>query len=145
MQSRKVNLDICLTILSQVQFCKILKLHGLSEVITLAQQGEVRILASTAPERISAAQDTPTMLEIGVDMTFTNWRGFFAAPGLKPERIVAFRELIKQMYEQPQWQKIRESRGWNDLFIEGREFDQFLQTQEKELGNLLVELGFLKP
>ena len=113
-------------------------------MITLAQQGEVRILASTAPNRITAASETPTMQEIGVDMVFTNWRGFFAAPGMSEEKIKGFTNLIKTMYRQNQWQKIRNSRGWNDLFIEGEEFDQFLKKQEEELGDLLIELGFLK-
>ena len=116
---------------------------GLSEVLVLAQQGEVRILASTAPERVEAAPNVATMKELNIDMAFINWRGFFAAPGLKQKKIEEFHQLLEQMYQRDEWKKIRTSKGWNDLYVKGEKFQQFLQHQEIELGILLKQLGFL--
>lgn len=116
---------------------------GLSEVLALAQQGEVRILASTAPERVEAASNVPTMKELNIDMVFVNWRGFFAAPGLSQEKINEFNQLLEQMYQRDEWKSIRTSRGWNDLYVKSQKFQVFLQQQEIELGILLNELGFL--
>jgi putative tricarboxylic transport membrane protein len=115
---------------------------GLSEVLALAQQGEVRILASTAPERIAAAPDVVTLKELNIDMEFTNWRGFFAAPNLNESQIAEFHQMLEAMYQRDEWQKIRMSRGWNDLYIKGDEFKLFLEQQEIELKILLKELGF---
>tara|TARA_R110002167_G_scaffold19055_1_gene70640 strand:- start:42639 stop:43673 length:1035 start_codon:yes stop_codon:yes gene_type:complete len=115
---------------------------GLSEVLALAQQGEVRILASTAPKRIVAAPNVATLKELNIDMEFTNWRGFFAAPKMNDSQIKEFHQVLEAMYKRPEWQKIRMSRGWNDLYIKGEDFKIFLAQQEKELTALLKELGF---
>jgi len=116
---------------------------GLSEVLPLAKQGEVRILASTAPERVVGADDVPTIKELGVDMEFTNWRGFFAAPNIDKTRVTQFHQTLEKMYQTREWERVRTSRGWNNLYIKADEFEKFLQTQEEELTSLLKELGFL--
>ncbi len=55
---------------------------GLSEAIDMARAGEVRILAVTAASRLKDAPDIPTLKELGYDLEFANWRGFFAAWGI---------------------------------------------------------------
>ena len=115
---------------------------GLSEVLALAKQGEVRILASTSPQRIEAAPDVATLKELNIDMEFTNWRGFFAAPNLNEEQVAEFHQMLEAMYQRDEWQKVRMSRGWNNLYIKGDKFKLFLKQQETELKILLKELGF---
>jgi len=44
----------------------------------------------------------------------------------------------------PEWTKIQERNGWVNLYNPDSEFYQFLENQEKELGVLMRELGFLK-
>ena len=50
---------------------------GLSEAIGLAQQGEVRILVTTAPKAIDGI---PSLKSEGYDAEFVNWRGFSLLP-----------------------------------------------------------------
>ncbi len=114
---------------------------GLSEAIALAEQGEVRILAVTAPERVPSSPTLPTLAEQGVDAVFANWRGFFAAPGLAAERRAAFEKLLVEMYATAEWQRIRGSRGWTDFYLDAAAFTAFLIEQERELAELLAELG----
>jgi len=114
---------------------------GLGETLSLAEQGEVRILAVTAPERHSRAPDVPTFIELGIDLVFTNWRGFFAAPGLAESRVQEFRVLLSKMYETSEWEEIRRSRGWSNLYITGKDFDDYLLQQEQEMAALMRELG----
>jgi len=117
---------------------------GFGEALGLAQQGEVRILAITAEKRLKAAPNVPTLKEEGYDVTFANWRGFFGAPGLPKEKAEAFRAVLKKMYETPEWEEIRTKRGWQNLYKPGDEFVKFLEEQEKSLGNIMRQLGFLK-
>ena len=117
---------------------------GLSEVLALAEQGEVRILAMTAATRVDHAAGIPTLAEQGVDLTFTNWRGFFGAPGLPAEKVGEFQELFLRMYDTEEWEDIRQKRGWTNLYISGDDFVKFLQDQEVEMGYLLDELGIRK-
>jgi putative tricarboxylic transport membrane protein len=55
---------------------------GFSEAVALAEQGEIRILGVTSPERVPAYDSAPSFAEQGIDAQFVNWRGFFAAPNL---------------------------------------------------------------
>lgn len=117
---------------------------GLSEALALAKQGEVRVLATTADRRLPFASDVPTLKEQGVDVEFVNWRGFFAAPNTPLEKISEFQRLLTAMYSTPEWQVVRQQRGWTDYFIESSKFSDFLAEQEKSLANIMIELGFLK-
>lgn len=117
---------------------------GVSEALGLARQGEVRILAITAPKRLAVAPKIPTLLEQGYDMTFANWRGLFGAPSISPEKADAFRDVLKKMYETPEWEDIRSKRGWQNLYKPGKEFVTFLEKQEKDLGQIMRQLGFLR-
>jgi putative tricarboxylic transport membrane protein len=114
---------------------------GLSEALALAEQGEVRILAMTAAIRMDHAADVPTLSEQGVDLVFTNWRGFFGAPGLSEQRVTEFQGLLEKMYDSEEWEDIRQKRGWTNLYISGNEFVEFLGDQENEMGLLMDELG----
>ena len=117
---------------------------GLSEAIALAEQDEVRILAMTAAERLARVPDIPTLAEQGVPAIFSNWRGFFAAPGIDEQQRRMFEQALSRLYETAEWQSIRESRGWTDFFVAGDEFVAFLGQQEQEMAELLRELGLLE-
>ena len=116
---------------------------GFSEAVALAQQGEVRILGVTADERVDAFADAPTMKEQGLDTTFVNWRGFFAAPGLPEERLVAFQDALTKMYETEAWEEVRARNGWVNIHNNGDDFRTLLEDQEKVIGDLMKTLGFL--
>ncbi|MHA6325957.1 tripartite tricarboxylate transporter substrate binding protein [Roseivivax sp. CAU 1753] len=116
---------------------------GFSEAIALAEQGEVKILGITADERVAAYQDAPTMQEQGIDTTFVNWRGFFGPPGLSDDKLTAYQNAISKMYDTPEWEAVRARNGWVNIHNSGDDFRSFLEQQEKEIGDLMKELGFL--
>ncbi|MEJ6393912.1 tripartite tricarboxylate transporter substrate binding protein [Gymnodinialimonas sp. 2305UL16-5] len=115
---------------------------GFSEAIALADQGEVRILGVTAPERIDGS-DAPTMMEQGLDVEFVNWRGFFAAPGIDEAQVEAMRGALAAMYETEEWEAVRARNGWVNIHNPGEEFETFLENQEQQIGDLMRTLGFL--
>lgn len=117
---------------------------GFGEAVGLAKQGEVRILAVTSDERLPQAPNVPTVKEAGLDMTFANWRGFFGAPGLPEAKAQAFRDVLKKMYATDDWKKIRDQRGWQDLYKPGAEFTAFLEKMENDIGGMMRQLGFIQ-
>ena len=117
---------------------------GFSEAVGLAKAGEMRILAVTAPERVAAFKDAPTLKEQGYDVTFVNWRGFFAAPGLPEDKANLYRKALAAMYATPEWQAVRDRNGWVDIHNSGKDFVAFLENQEKVIKALMQQLGFLK-
>lgn len=116
---------------------------GFSEAIALAEQGEVRILGVTAPERVPAYDTAPTFKEQGIDTTFVNWRGFFAAPGASDEKVAQYIAALEAMYETDAWEEVRSRNGWVNIWNPGDDFRTFLEAQEKEIGDLMRTLGFL--
>ncbi len=117
---------------------------GLGEVLEMSKSGQVKILAVTAPERLEAAPDIPTLVENGNDTVFANWRGFFAAPGTPQEKIDEWNQALTKMYGTDQWQVVRDRNGWIDNYKADKDFYTFLEDQETQMGNLMRELGFLK-
>ena len=116
---------------------------GFGEAAELAKQGQVRILCVTAAERLSDAPDVPTCKEEGADAQFVNWRGFFGAPGLSDAQKQAFVAALDKMYATPEWETVRARNGWVNIFNADDKFVAFLEEQEKVIGDLMKELGFL--
>ena len=116
---------------------------GFSEAVTLVKAGEMRIIAVTSDERVDALPDAQTLKEQGIDASFVNWRGFFAAPGLSADKADAYRAAIAKMYDTPEWEAVRARNGWVNIHNPGAEFEAFLVNQEKAIKDLMTKLGFL--
>jgi putative tricarboxylic transport membrane protein len=116
---------------------------GFSEAVELAKAGEVKIIGVTADERVDAAPDAMTMKEQGIDTTFVNWRGFFAAPGLPDEKLKVYQSVLSDMYATDEWEEVRARNGWVNIHNSGDDFRSFLEAQEKVIGDLMKKLGFL--
>ncbi len=117
---------------------------GFSEALTLASAGEVRILAMTGDERSAAAPEAPTLKELGYNVSFVNWRGFFGVPGLSDTEVTEYTTMLEKMYSTDEWATVRDRNGWIEIFKPRDQFVTFLEEQEKEIGGLMRELGFLK-
>ncbi len=116
---------------------------GFSEAVALAQAGEVKIIGVTSDERVPAMESAMTMKEQGIDTSFVNWRGFFAAPGLPADKLAMYQDAIAKMYETDEWEAVRARNGWVNIHNSGEDFKSFLEDQEKVIGDLMKKLGFL--
>ncbi len=116
---------------------------GFSEAVGMANAGEVKIIGVTAPARVDAYKDAPTLKEQGYDVEFVNWRGFFAAPGLPEKKAKVFRDALTKMYTTPEWEAVRARNGWVNIHNSGDKFTAFLENQEKIIKALMKKLGFL--
>ncbi len=116
---------------------------GFSEAVDLAGAGEVKIIGVTSDERVPAAPDAQTMKEQGIDTTFVNWRGFFAAPGLPEDKLTMYQTALASMYDTPEWEEVRARNGWVNIHNSGDDFKAFLEEQEQVIGDLMKKLGFL--
>lgn len=116
---------------------------GLGEVLEMSKSGQVKILAITAPKRLPAAPDVPTLAEYGNETVFANWRGFCAAPGVSQAKIDEYNAALSKMYATNEWATVRNRNGWIDNYKADQDFYHFLEDQEKQMGSLMRELGFL--
>ncbi|QGG41648.1 Bug family tripartite tricarboxylate transporter substrate binding protein [Aeromicrobium yanjiei] len=113
---------------------------GPSEFEGQLKDGSLRVLAVSGAERLDNV-DAPTLQESGVDMTFANWRGILAPPGISAEsrdRLVA---MFTKMHQTKGWKDAVERNGWIDSFATGEEFATFLREQDERVETTLKELG----
>jgi len=117
---------------------------GLSEALQLHESGLVRIIAVTAPEQLEDHPSLPILKDEGYDLTFANWRGFFAAKGLDPDQYVRMQNSLKAVSNSDTFETIRRRNGWVHLYIEGSEFLAFLEQQEDQISRLMKSIGYLR-
>jgi putative tricarboxylic transport membrane protein len=113
---------------------------GISEVTESAASGDVRILAVTTDEAV-AGVDAPTLQDEGIDLTFTNWRGIVAAPGITDEETQRFVDMITEMHGSEAWQQVLTDQGWTDAFQSGEDFSSFLKEESTRVQGVLSGLG----
>jgi putative tricarboxylic transport membrane protein len=113
---------------------------GISEVTESAAAGDVRILAVTTDEPVQGV-DAPTLQDEDIDLTFTNWRGIVAPPGISEDETKTFVDAITEMHDSDAWKKVLADQGWTDAFITGDEFSSFLGDESKRVEGVLSELG----
>ncbi len=118
---------------------------GMSDVRSLAESGEMRVLASTASKRVGTGvlAEVPTVKEQGIDATFENWRGLFGAPDMPDYAVKYWQEALAKMVETPEWKKARETNGWDDAYMNGDDFVKFLEETNESYKDILREIGML--
>ncbi|MGW3623986.1 Bug family tripartite tricarboxylate transporter substrate binding protein [Streptomyces sp. NPDC000880] len=113
---------------------------GVGEYLDQIKSGELRLLAVTGPERVPGL-DAPTLREAGLDTDFTNWRGVVAPPGLSDAERDKLIGLLEKLHDSPQWKESMKKNGWDDAFLTGDKFGDFLDEQNKSVDSVLKELG----
>ncbi|MGU3501936.1 Bug family tripartite tricarboxylate transporter substrate binding protein [Mycobacterium sp. C31M] len=115
---------------------------GLGEYVDQIESGQVRVLAVSGDERV-AGVDAPTLREAGIDLTFTNWRGVLAPPGISEEDRSRLVTLLEELHATDAWKEALVKNGWTGAFATGPEFEQFLRDQDNRVSTTLTELGLL--
>lgn len=115
---------------------------GLGEYVDQIEAGQVRVLAVSGKERVEGV-DAPTLTEAGIDLTFTNWRGVLAPPGISDEARQALVKTLEELHATDAWKEALVKNGWTDAFMTGPQFEQFLTDQDNRVSSTLTELGLL--
>jgi putative tricarboxylic transport membrane protein len=112
------------------------------ELIDQIEAGQLRVLAVSSEERVEGV-DAPTLKESGIDMTFANWRGVLAPPGISDEARQSMIKVLEDLHATDQWKEALVKNGWTDAFVTGEAFEQFLKDQDTRVSTTLTELGLL--
>ncbi|MEO8441354.1 MAG: tripartite tricarboxylate transporter substrate binding protein [Betaproteobacteria bacterium] len=72
-----------------------------SSVLNFAKQGQLRMLAVIAPQRIAALPDVPTMREQGFDMVVGSWQGIFVPRGTPKDAMNALFNAARETMKRP--------------------------------------------
>lgn len=115
---------------------------GLGEYVDQIEAGQVRVLAVSGEERVEGV-DAPTLKESGIDLTFTNWRGILAPPGISDDDRDAMVKILEELHATDAWKEALVKNGWTDAFMTGPTFEQFLDEQDRRVETTLRDLGLV--
>ena len=116
---------------------------GVGEWKTYMESGRMRPLAVSSPERIGNS-DTPTIRESGLDVAIANWRGMTAPPGTDQETRDWIIMALTRMRESSAWQEILVANEWEDSFLAGADFEQFLDEEAVTVDGILRAIGLIQ-
>ena len=87
--------------------------------------------------------DIPTCKESGVPTDYVMLRGIFTVPGANKEVVDFYVNLFKKVRETPEWKDFMEKGAFNQSFMTGNEYGQWLDKAEKLHAGLMKDAGFL--
>jgi tripartite-type tricarboxylate transporter receptor subunit TctC len=87
--------------------------------------------------------DIPTCKEAGVPTDYLMLRGVFMPPGVAPDQIAFYVDLLKKVRETPDWKDFIEKGAFNTTSMTGAEFRKWLEAAEATHKQLMTEAGFM--
>jgi len=87
--------------------------------------------------------DIPSCKSSGLDVDYLMLRGIFMAPGVKPEQVSFYADLMRKVRETPEWKEFIERGAFNTTALEGEAFRGWLGKEEARHRQLMQEAGFL--
>jgi len=100
--------------------------------------------AGAASSPVADALVIPTLQEQGVDVELANWRGIVAPPDLTAEQRDCIVAMIQEMHDSEAWQAVLENYGWQDFFMAGEDFADFLPGETERINGILQSLGLIE-
>ena len=98
------------------------------------------------PTKVTATmswQDIPTCKSQGLDVEYLMLRGIFMPPGVPKEAVDFYVDLFKKVRALPDWKKYTEDAAFNDTFMDGKQYVDWVQGAEARHRDLMKEAGFL--
>jgi len=87
--------------------------------------------------------DVPTCASAGLPVDYVMLRGVFMPPGVAPEQIAFYGELLKKVRALPEWKEFMEKGAFNQTALSGPQFVEWLGKNEQLHRVLMKEAGFI--
>lgn len=88
-------------------------------------------------------QDIPTCRSQGLEVEYLMLRGIFMAPRSTPQQVAYFVQLFRQVRQLPEWKEFMETGAFKDVFLTGKDFNDWLVSAEADHLRLMREAGFV--
>lgn len=113
---------------------------GYSEWAGQIEAGNLRALAISSGERVPGI-DVPTLVEQGIDIEVANWRGVVAPPGISAQERAALVAAFDQLHATPLWHQVLADNNWNDFYLSGDAFAEYLAEENARVEAVLRDIG----
>ncbi|MDC7786133.1 tripartite tricarboxylate transporter substrate binding protein [Rhodoplanes sp. TEM] len=120
-------------------------LQWASQFAPHVKAGTINVLCMTSKEKVDLPVDTVTCDSAGAKgLDLTIWRGIHAPKDTPPAVIAKLEASIKQAVESPDFKKAGDNLGFSPLFKSAKDFGAMVAENDKEIGELMTELGINK-
>jgi putative tricarboxylic transport membrane protein len=89
-------------------------------------------------------EDVPTCKSQGLDIEYLMLRGIMTAPGVSQDAVDYYIGVLKKVRETPEWKEYMKKGAFNQSFMTGAEFKQWLAKTAERHHALMEKAGFLK-
>jgi putative tricarboxylic transport membrane protein len=118
---------------------------SVSFAASMLRQGQVRLLAISAPARMGGAlADVSTWRELGHNAVISNWRSLWGAKGLTEAQVSYWEQAMQRMVESEDWKKELDTNFWMSEFMRSHDTRKYLDRDYAETRSFLLELGLAK-
>lgn len=112
------------------------------EVAAQLKNGEVRVLAVMAEQRIAGFPELPTAREQGVDWVAVGWRGLALPKGTPPEIVELLKEECLKIAASDEFRSFMEKYGFGVRIRATDEFTAFLKGQDQQWKSVVEAAGY---
>jgi putative tricarboxylic transport membrane protein len=98
-------------------------------------------------DKITADQswnDIPTCKSAGLDIEYVMLRGIFMTPGASQDQVNYYIDLFKKVRETPEWKKLMSDGAFNQSFMTGKQYTDWVAKEEKRHVELMNAAGWVK-
>ena len=88
--------------------------------------------------------DIPTCKEAGLDIDYLMLRGIFMPGGVTDEQVAFYVDLFKKVRETPEWKAFMDKGAFNQSFMIGDEYKNWVASTETRHKELMEKAGFVK-
>lgn len=85
----------------------------------------------------------PTCKSQGLDVEYLMLRGFFMSPGATAEQVKYYVDLFQKVRQTPEWKDLMNNGAFNQSFMTGKEYVEWVAKEHQRHYNLMKEAGFL--
>ncbi len=87
--------------------------------------------------------DIHTCSEAGIPTDYVMLRGIFMAPGVTPDQLAYYVDLMKKVRDTPDWKEFMEKGAFNTTAMSGADYRKWLESNEALHRTLMTEAGFM--
>lgn len=117
--------------------------NPVSEVVSVAQSGTVRILAVTGSQRSKFLPKVPTMRELGYDVVIDSWIGVLGPARMPPEILATLSAAVAEAVKSPELSENLAKFGSEPTFQAPAEFANRVRADIARWGPVVKASGFV--
>jgi tripartite-type tricarboxylate transporter receptor subunit TctC len=114
---------------------------GPATVVQHVKAGKLRVLAHWGEGRLAALPEVPSLTELGVDVTFSQWAGLFVPAGTPESVIDTLRDASRTAAADERVIRTIGTAGTPILYLDAPEFGSFVQQEAQVMKKVVERIG----